>query len=129
MLKDDMLFKTIINEGAKEVAIEDFLKNLIKGTEWENKVFIAGGYVRDYVMGKDPKDIDLMVNKQNGGIEFSEWITKKIGNYKPGSNPVIFPRFGKIMSAITDAWYENPKINHQEAMDIAKSIISKSDSL
>jgi hypothetical protein len=47
--------KQILNEGAKELAIEDFLKNLIKGTEWEGKVFIAGGYVRDFVMGKDPK--------------------------------------------------------------------------
>ncbi len=89
-----MLLKTLMTEGAKEVAVEDFLKNLIRGTEWENKVFIAGGYVRDYVMGKDPKDLHLMVNKPNGGIEFADWVTQKIGNHKTGSNPVIFPRFG-----------------------------------
>ena len=89
-----MLLRTIITEGAKEVAVEDFLKHIIKGTEWENKIFIAGGYVRDYVMGKDPKDLDLMVNKVNGGIEFANWVTQRIGNHKHGSNPVIFPRFG-----------------------------------
>jgi poly(A) polymerase len=86
--------KELLKEGIKEQSIEDFLKNLIKGSEWENKVFIVGGYVRDYVMGKDPKDLDLMIDKFNGGIEFAEWVTKKIGNYKEGSNPVIFPRFG-----------------------------------
>jgi poly(A) polymerase len=86
--------KHLITEGAKEIAIEDFLKNLIRGTEWENNIFIAGGYVRDFVMGKEPKDLDLMVNKPNGGIKFAEWITKRVGNYKEGSNPVIFPRFG-----------------------------------
>lgn len=88
-----LMLKQLIVEGTKELAIEDFLRNLVKNSEWENKVFIAGGYVRDYVMGKDPKDLDLMVNKQNGGIEFAEWVTKKIGNYKHGSNPVVFPRF------------------------------------
>lgn len=87
-------FKQLLLEGEKEKTIEDFLRNLIKGTEWENKVFIAGGYVRDELMGKDPKDMDLMVNKENGGIDFSNWVTRKIGNYKEGSNPVIFPRFG-----------------------------------
>jgi poly(A) polymerase len=87
-------FKTLLTEGTKESALEDFLRNLIRGTEWEGKVFIAGGYVRDYVMGKDPKDLDLMVNAQNGGIEFAKWITKRVGNFKEGSNPVTFPRFG-----------------------------------
>ncbi len=86
--------KQIITEGAKETSIEDYIRNIIRGTEWDNKVFIAGGYVRDYIMGKDPKDLDLMINKQNGGIEFAEWLTRKVGNYKNGSNPVIFPRFG-----------------------------------
>jgi poly(A) polymerase len=86
--------KQLLKEGAKELAIEDFLKNIIHGTEWENKVFIAGGYVRDYVMGKDPKDLDLMINKKDGGIEFANWVTKRVGNYKEGSNPVVFPRFG-----------------------------------
>lgn len=89
-----MMLKQILTEGAKELAVEDFLKNLIRGTEWENKVFIAGGYVRDYVMGKDPKDLDLMVDKPNGGIEFANWVTQRIGNHKEGSNPVVFPRFG-----------------------------------
>lgn len=96
-----MELKQLIIEGAKEKALEDFVSKTIKGTEWEGKVFIAGGYVRDEFMGKDPKDLDLLVNAPNGGIEFAKWITKKVGAYKggateedTGSNPVIFPRFG-----------------------------------
>ena len=92
--------KKMITEGIKEKALEDFIKTTIQGTEWQGKVFIAGGYVRDEFMGKDPKDLDLLVNSPNGGIEFAKWITKQVGSYKggpdetPGSNPVIFPRFG-----------------------------------
>lgn len=93
--------KHLVLEGIKEKAVEEFIRNTIKGTEWEGKVFIAGGYVRDEFMGKDPKDLDLLVNAPNGGIEFAKWITRKVGAYRggkteedPGSNPVIFSRFG-----------------------------------
>jgi len=86
--------KNILAEGIKEKAAEDFIRQTIKGTEWEGKVYIAGGYVRDEFLGIDPKDMDLVVNKPNGGVEFSDWITKKIGAYKQGSNPVIASKYG-----------------------------------
>lgn len=86
--------KQLINEGVIESAAEDFIRQSIKGTEWENKVFAAGGYVRDQISGKDAKDLDILVDSPNGGIEFSKWLTQKIGNYKEASNPVVFPTFG-----------------------------------
>lgn len=85
--------KKLLKEGIKEKTAEDFIRQTIKGTEWEGKVFVAGGYVRDEFMGKDPKDLDLLVNKPNGGIDFANWITTKIGAHSEG-NPVTFPRFG-----------------------------------
>jgi poly(A) polymerase len=83
----------MLTEGALEKAAEDFIRQTIKGTEWDGKVLIAGGYVRDALSGKDPKDIDLMVDAPNGGIDFANWITQKIGAWSEG-NPVTFPRFG-----------------------------------
>ena len=32
------------------------------------------------------------------------------------------PQFATIMSAITDAWYENPNLTREQAIDIAKRI-------
>lgn len=89
-----IMLKSLLLEGNKEKAAEEFLSSLVKGTEWEDHVYIAGGYVRDQILGKDAKDIDLVVALPEGGIKFSEWATKKIGNYKAGSNPVVFPNFG-----------------------------------
>jgi poly(A) polymerase len=89
-----MKLKTLLMEGIREKAAVDYLKQAIQGTEWQGKVLQAGGSVRDELLGLDPKDIDLVVNAPDGGIKFAEWITKKMGNYKEGSNPVIFPRFG-----------------------------------
>lgn len=77
-----------------EEIVMDSLKTLIKNTEWEGKVFLAGGAVRDEIMGKSVKDLDFVVNKKNGGIEFSLWLSNVLGNFKPESNPVIYERFG-----------------------------------
>jgi putative nucleotidyltransferase with HDIG domain len=78
----------------KEEILLDFLHDEIIGTEFSNKVFVAGGWVRDFVMGKKSKDIDLTVALPRGGIHFAEWITKKNNCYKESINPVIFPNFG-----------------------------------
>lgn len=110
-----MMLKQILNEGAREEALEDFIKRTIAGTEWENKVFIAGGYVRDFLMGKDPKDLDLMIDSPNGGIEFANWITRKVGSYKEGSNPVVFPRFGTAKFNLGDVSHNGQDIG---SMDI-----------
>jgi poly(A) polymerase len=86
--------KDLLMEGAKENAALDYLKNLIKKSPYEGKVFLAGGAVRDELMGIDAKDLDFVINMKNGGIKFANWATKKMKNHKRGSNPVTFERFG-----------------------------------
>ena len=85
---------TLLTEGKVEKAAEDYLSKMVKRSPFKGKVYIAGGYVRDVVRGADPKDIDLVVAMPEGGIKFAEWLTKKIGAYKRGSNPVVYPKFG-----------------------------------
>lgn len=88
------LDKQILSEGVVERAAVDYLSKSIKKSRFKGKVFIAGGYVRDEMLGFDPKDIDLVVELPNGGIDFATWICKENGVYKAGSNPVVFPKFG-----------------------------------
>ena len=92
----------MISEGVQEDATIALLKSIIHGTEFEGKVYIAGGYVRDEMMGKQPKDIDLVVNVPpkdglSGGIQFALHVTKTLGIHSP-SNPVIYERFGTAMT-------------------------------
>jgi poly(A) polymerase len=70
-----------------------FLAARIAGTEWAGKVFVAGGFVRDLVLGRPSEDVDLVVTAPDGGIRFAEWITAALGCRTPG-NPVVYPRFG-----------------------------------
>lgn len=83
----------MLTEGIEEDTMLDLLRALVKGTTFEGKVYIAGGYVRDELMGNKPKDIDLVVNMPNGGIKLANYIAHKLGIHKEGSNPVIYPRF------------------------------------
>jgi poly(A) polymerase len=72
----------------------EFIRAQIKGTEWEGKVFAVGGFVRDILLGKRPKDLDIVISVNQGGKLFTDWLGKKLGVYKEKSNPVIFPTFG-----------------------------------
>jgi poly(A) polymerase len=86
---------TLITESTQEEEVLLFLKKLIKGTEWENKILLVGGAVRDEKMGKKPKDLDFVVNGGiDAGITFATWLAQKMGNYKENSNPVVYPRYG-----------------------------------
>jgi poly(A) polymerase len=83
----------LLLEAAKEQLAVDFLRQQIKASRWQGKVYLAGGYVRDELMGLEPKDIDLVVDMPDGGIEFAKWLTRKLGIYS-SSNPITYPKFG-----------------------------------
>ena len=83
--------RNLLKEGTLEDTVLEFLKKVIYGTEWDNKLFLVGGAVRDEIMGKSAKDLDFVVNGDiNSGINFSIWLAGKLGNYKEGSNPVVY---------------------------------------
>lgn len=103
---------TLLNEGKLERVAMDYLSMMIKKSPFKGKVYVAGGAVRDMVMGLDPKDIDLVVELPQGGIKFAEWICKKVGVYKKGSNPVIYPTYGT-------AKFQLYKVKHK-GLDLSK---------
>lgn len=59
------------------IQIRKFLKDVIAGTKWEGLVYTVGGCERDFLLGLPIKDIDLVVEYPNGGIEFANWLKEK----------------------------------------------------
>lgn len=70
------------------------LKKIIAGTEWEGHLFAVGGCVRDSIMDYPIKDIDLVVDLPNGGIEFANWLCEK---HYLMYEPVTYPTYGTAM--------------------------------
>lgn len=99
----------------KEQAVLEFLATTIKGTEWEGKVYLAGGAVRDEILGIKIKDIDLLIDEPNGGILFSNWICKKQNIYIEGSNPVVYPTYGTAKFNLRDHYLHSFEL---ESVDI-----------
>jgi len=72
------------------------IKQLIKGTKFENNVYLVGGCVRDIIMGVLPNDYDIVVSIPNGGIELANYIFKNVG-HSECSTPVVYPTYGTAM--------------------------------
>lgn len=74
--------------------IRAYLKEVIKGTQFENKTYCVGGCCRDEILGNDIKDIDIVVELPNGGIDLASWLYSQ--HYTFG-NVQVFSRFGTAM--------------------------------
>lgn len=76
------------------IEIKDFLREVIRGTDFEGHVMTVGGCVRDELMGLEIKDIDMCVSLSEGGIRFAEWLKQK-GLTKKGVT--VYPNYGTAM--------------------------------
>ena len=75
----------------KFISITNYIKDIIKSSPFYQHTYICGGGIRDFVMGNEIKDIDLVVDIENGGVEFAKFC------YDKGlltHVPVIFERYG-----------------------------------
>ena len=52
-------------------------------------IYAVGGFVRDIILKRTPNDLDIMVEGENAGIEFSKLVAKTL-NVHP---PVTFEKF------------------------------------
>jgi tRNA nucleotidyltransferase/poly(A) polymerase len=76
------------------------LKKIIEGTKFDGHVFSVGGCERDRILGNKIKDIDIVVDLPNGGIEFANWL--KDNGHTKGS-VVVYEHYGTAMFCLKDA--------------------------
>jgi putative nucleotidyltransferase with HDIG domain len=88
-----MTIKQLMESAQSDQAIE-MIRNATAGTEYEGRLYMAGGFVRDELLGRDSKDVDFVVDGgPESGLEAATFIARKLGVYKEGSNPVVFPQY------------------------------------
>ena len=78
----------------KFVTITEYIKDIIKGTLFENRVYVVGGSIRDLKMKRPIKDIDLVVDIENGGVKFAKFC---MDSNLLTHDVVFFERFGAVM--------------------------------
>jgi putative nucleotidyltransferase with HDIG domain len=67
------------------------LQKVIEGSEFEEHVYIVGGYVRSIFMAREPNDLDIVVDLPDGGIRFANWMHEK---GETDGDVVVYPTFG-----------------------------------
>ena len=60
------------------------------------RAFVVGGFVRDLLLGKQVRDIDIVVVGQ--GVNFGEQVARELGR----TNLVVFEKFGTAMLQLDD---------------------------
>jgi len=70
------------------------LRQLIKASPFEDKVFFVGGCCRDDLMGLEIKDIDMAVNLPSGGIRLAEWLKQQCATTY---GTVVYPAYQTAM--------------------------------
>lgn len=88
---NEVLFK---KADEKVIAVTKKLERWLKNSMFEDKVYYVGGCVRDLILGKPVKDIDIVVEMKNGGIMLANWLAVKDGSWVLDKNPVIFETYG-----------------------------------
>jgi tRNA nucleotidyltransferase/poly(A) polymerase len=86
--------KELTAEDKKILEAQELLSKIVNSLApnhpLKDKAYIAGGAVRDEVMGFVPKDIDITVEAEDGGIK----LAKLISSWLNIREPVIFPTYG-----------------------------------
>lgn len=72
----------------------EYLRTCIEGSKFEGHVYAVGGCMRDYLLSRPIKDIDICVDLPDGGIELAEWLAN---NFKTHGSVVVYPNFGTAM--------------------------------
>ena len=78
---------------------QTIVKKLIQIAKDNNFIIYAvGGFVRDIILKREPNDLDIMVEGENAGIEFSKLVAREL-NIHP---PITFEKFATSKLLIDD---------------------------
>ncbi len=70
--------------------LRELLRKPLLDTDYAGKVYLAGGAVRDYLLGRAALDFDICVNLPDGGIQLAKYLSVLWNLPKP----VIHSKFG-----------------------------------
>lgn len=72
------------------------IRNAIENTEFAGRTYIAGGFVRDLIMGNTTDDLDITVELPEGGIRLAHFLYEK----GIASKPVLYQEFGTALTIV-----------------------------
>lgn len=78
----------------KFLEICHYLKHILSDSDFIGHTYVVGGAVRDFIMGNEIKDVDLVVSLPLGGLNLANWL---YDNDFLAYKPVLYPTYGTSM--------------------------------
>lgn len=105
------------NETSRELM--KFLAKLAKKLDVAEHIYVVGGAVRNFILNKPIKDIDIVVDQTKLNGRDSEWFAKKIMEIVPAK--LATNQYGVAILTITDDWYLGEENMKGEVIEIANA--------
>jgi len=87
-------------------------------------IYVAGGAVRDFVMGKIQRDVDVVVDHVSLGKN-AEWFAEQLAKVIPVRTKINTNRYGAVLFSISEPWEIDGHQMKGEVLDIANADVGK----
>ena len=82
-------------------------------------IYYVGGYVRDEILEEVSMDVDLVVDMENGGLEFAKFVSENYSDICNGF--ACYPRFGTAKFDLTISMPASSKISQSQRTFISRT--------
>ena len=82
-----------VHSSESELVLQT-LRDAVRGTEYEHKLFLVGGFVRDQVMGLSPGKDDIDIVLEGDALALARFLRRQGA---ADFEPVVYPKFGTAM--------------------------------
>jgi 2'-5' RNA ligase len=108
----------------KSVALMKFLSGIAKslGPNVGRHVYVVGGAVRDFVLDRPIKDVDVVVDSEAlGNRKDAAWFAKQVGRYIPTSVSIKQNQYLVELLTVTGSWMLDGYDMKGEVIEIANT--------
>lgn len=107
---------------ARSIALMKFLARTARGLRVGEHVYVVGGAVRNFIIDRPIKDIDVVIDAVNlGRGRDSAWFAKKVGEAIPAATDLTTNQYGVAILTVKDEWVLEGEDLNGEVIEIANA--------
>jgi tRNA nucleotidyltransferase/poly(A) polymerase len=115
--------RTVISEQAHEqsIALMRFLSKVAKRLGVGEHVYVVGGAVRNFIIDRPIKDIDVVIDSVALGGKDSAWFAKKLQGAIPAKTSLQTNQYGVAILSVNESWVVDGADLQGEVIEIANA--------
>lgn len=111
-------------EHQKSIELMRFMSEVTKELGAGDHVYVVGGAVRNFVIDRPIKDIDVVIDSlaiDPNGTKDSEWLAKKLAEAIPAQTSLTTNQYGVAILTVNESWMLGGEDLQGEVIEIANA--------